>query len=462
MTIRTRIALVSATAVAVAVVLISVGTFAGARRQLMAQVDESLLARAAVIDELRPGALLAVLGIERGGALRRGIVPPRPGDFDTSYYQAIFPDGRVVDVGDDDLVLPAPDHDGRAPAIRSEWVDGVHLRIVTTVRDRGEMTIQVARPLTEVQVARPLTEVDAVLGRLAVLLLIGGFAGVALAAGLGLLVASRAVKPISGLAMTIGDIADGRTFSDRVEVVGDDEVAELSREFNLLLDELETSREEQVRLVRDAGHELRTPLTALRTNLEVLQRHEVEPDERSAMLAAAHAEVEELAALVTEIVDLATDRYEEEPVGPVDLSAVAASVSVRFGERRGRDVTVTTDGSVVMGKSNALERAMSNIVGNADKFSPPRMPVDLEVADGTVTVRDEGPGFDNRDLPHLFERFYRSDAARSQPGSGLGLSIVRQIVDDHGGEVFARNRPAGGAEVGFSIPTAKGTAGSER
>jgi len=383
MTIRRRIALVSATAVAVAVVLISVGTFAGARRQLMTQVDESLLARAAVIDELRPGALLAVLGIERGGALRRGIVPPRPGDFDTSYYQAIFPDGRVVDVGDDDLVLPAPDHDGRAPAIRSEWVDGVHLRIVTTVRDRGEMTIQVARPLTEV---------DAVLGRLAVLLLIGGFAGVALAAGLGLLVASRAVKPISGLAATIGDIADGRTFSDRVEVVGDDEVAELSREFNLLLDELETSREEQVRLVRDAGHELRTPLTALRTNLEVLQRHEVEPEERSAMLAAAHAEVEELAALVTEVVDLATDRYEEEPVGPVDLSAVAASVSVRFGERRGRDVTVSADGSVVMGKPNALGRAMSNIVGNADKFSPPRMPVDLEVADGTVTVRDEGPG----------------------------------------------------------------------
>jgi two-component system sensor histidine kinase MprB len=111
-----------------------------------------------------------------------------------------------------------------------------------------------------------------------------------------------------------------------------------------------------------------------------------------------------------------------------------------------------------MGKPNALERAMSNIVGNADKFAPPDSPVVLEVANGTVTVRDEGPGFDKGDLPHVFERFYRSDAARSQPGSGLGLSIVKQIVDDHGGEVFARNRPTGGAEVGFSIPKSEGTA----
>lgn len=452
MTIRGRIALVSATAVAVAVVLISVGTFVGARRQLMAQVDESLLARAAVVDELRSGVLLGIRGSERPDALRRGIVAPRPGDFDTSYLQVIFRDGRVVNVGDDDLVLPAPDLDdldGREPTIRSDRVDGVHLRIVTTVRTQGELIVQIARPLTEV---------DAVLGRLAVLLLIGGIVGVAVAAGLGLLVARQAVKPISGLAATIGGIADGRAFSERVEVVGDDEVAELSREFNLLLDELESSKEEQVRLVRDAGHELRTPLTALRTNLEVLQRHEVEPEERSAMLAAAHAEVEELAALVTEVVDLATDRYEEEPVGQVDLSQVAEAIATRFGERRGRDVTVKADGSVVMGKPNAIERAVSNIVGNADKFAPTDTPVVLEIASGVVTVRDEGPGFDTGDLPHVFERFYRSDAARSQPGSGLGLSIVRQIVDDHGGEVFARNSTTGGAEVGFSIPTSEETA----
>ncbi|MFV1969916.1 MAG: ATP-binding protein [Acidimicrobiia bacterium] len=445
MTIRRRIALVSATAVAVAVILISVGTFAGARRQLMTQVDESLLARAVVIDELRPGALLALLGIERTETSSGRIVPPRPGDFDTSYYQVIFTKGRVLNVGDDDLVLPRPqrgDLDRSRPTIRSEWVDDVHLRIATTIRSEGEVIVQIARPLTEV---------DAVLGRLAVLLLTGGVVGVALAGGLGLVVASQAVKPISSLTATIGDIADSQAFSERVDVVGNDEVAELSKEFNLLLAELESSKEEQVRLVRDAGHELRTPLTALRTNLEVLQRHEVEPEERSAMLAAAHAEVEELAALVTEVVDLATDRYEEETIASVDLSEVAASVAERFGRRRGREVTVMADDSVVMGKQNALERAMSNIIGNADKFSPPDASVVLEITNGTVTVRDEGPGFDGHDLPYVFERFYRSDTARSEPGSGLGLSIVKQIVDDHDGEVFARNRPTGGAEVGFRL-----------
>jgi two-component system sensor histidine kinase MprB len=169
------------------------------------------------------------------------------------------------------------------------------------------------------------------------------------------------------------------------------------------------------------------------------------------MLAAAHAEVEELSALVTEVVDLATDRYEEEPVGLVDLSELATSAAERLGRRRGREITVIADDSVVMGKRNAIERAVSNIIGNADKFSPPDAPVVLEIADGTVTVRDEGPGFDSHDLPHVFERFYRSDGARSRPGSGLGLSIVKQIVDDHGGEVFAKNRTNGGAEVGFRL-----------
>jgi two-component system sensor histidine kinase MprB len=90
-------------------------------------------------------------------------------------------------------------------------------------------------------------------------------------------------------------------------------------------------------------------------------------------------------------------------------------------------------------------------VGNADKFSAPDGRISVDVAAGTVTVSDDGPGFDAQDLPYVFERFYRSDAARSEPGSGLGLSIVKQIVDDHDGEVFARNNDVGGAAVGFVL-----------
>lgn len=446
MTIRRRITLVSATAVGVAVILIALGTFFGARRQVIMQVDESLLERAELVEELPPGVFLSILGVTRVDSPRDRIVPPRPGDFDSSYYQVIFRGGRVVDIGADELVLPTPEADDLVAGqttLRSEWVDDVHLRIATIVQSRGEVVVQIARPLTEV---------DALLGRLALLLLVGGLVGVGLAAGLGLVVARQAVKPIDALKTRIGEIAEDQSFDERVEVSGNDEVAELSREFNLLLDELESSKEQQVRLVRDAGHELRTPLTALRTNIEVLQRHEMEPSEREATLSAAHAEIEELGLLVAEVVDLATYRYEEEAVGPVALADVAAGVAERFSERRGRAVTVGADGSTVIGKRMALERALSNIVGNADKFSPEDGTVSIKVVKGTVTVTDSGQGFDPEDVQHVFERFYRSDSARSEPGSGLGLSIVKQIIDDHGGDVFARNGAVGGAEVGFSVP----------
>jgi two-component system sensor histidine kinase MprB len=445
MSIRRRIALVSAAAVAIAVVLISIITFVGARRQVLSPIDDSLLARADVVERLRPEALFAVFGIERVDARRERIVPPGVGDFDASYYQVIFANGPVVNAGEVDLILPEPTGDdlNRAePTLRSEWVDDVHLRIVTVMRNNGDVVLQIGRPLTEA---------DTALARLAVLLMVGGLIGVALAGGLGLLVAKQAVKPIDELTVAVGNIAETQAFSDRVEVVGDDEVAGLSREFNLLLDELESSQQEQARLVRDAGHELRTPLTALRTNLDVLRRHEVEPTERAEILAAANTEVEELALLVAEVVDLATDRYDEESVGSINLGDMAEIVIARLNSRTGREVELISDGSVVPGKRRALERALSNIVGNADKFTPTDASISVTVSEGGVTVSDDGTGFDARDLPYVFERFYRSDAARSTPGSGLGLSIVKQIIADHDGEVFARNGVEGGAEVGFVL-----------
>lgn len=171
------------------------------------------------------------------------------------------------------------------------------------------------------------------------------------------------------------------------------------------------------------------------------------------MLRAAHAEVEELSDLVSEIVDVATDRYEEEPTTEVALDEVVGRVVDRISRRTDRRIDITSDGSTVEGKPDALERAVTNIVANAHLWSPDGGTVAIVIADGGITVRDEGPGFANHDLPHVFERFYRSDRARTTPGSGLGLSIVDQIVADHGGEVFARNRTDGaGAEVGFRIP----------
>ena len=204
--------------------------------------------------------------------------------------------------------------------------------------------------------------------------------------------------------------------------------------------------------MRNAGHELRTPLTALRTNLEVLQRHDVPDDERASMIDAAHSEVAELSALVAEVVGLATERYEEEPQTEFRLGDVVVEIADRSARRNGRVVDIDDDGSTVYAKRAAIERAISNIVANADKWSPIDEHVVVRIADREVAVTDAGPGIDAADVEHVFERFYRSAEARSMPGSGLGLSIVAQIVEDHGGTVFARDRDDGsGAVVGFKL-----------
>lgn len=445
MTIRRRIALVAAAAVAVTVVLVSVGIFFAAQRQIMVPIDDSLLSRASIIESVRPGTLPPAF--REDFVKREGIFGQRRGDFDSTYYQVILPGGGTINAGADNVILPVPaagEVSTEEPTLRSVWVDDLHLRVVTVYQPDAELFIQLARPLTEA---------DETLRRLAIMLVVTGLAGVAIAGGLGLLVARSALKPVDDLRSSLADIATSKSLGERVDVSSGDEIADLGHAFNELLDEIEAARDDQVRLVRDAGHELRTPLTALRTNIEILQRHEVDEADRREMLAAAQAEVEELSMLVTEVVDLATDRYEEEPTSEVVLGELVAAVAERLERRNGRVLHVEDDGSKVLGKAAALDRAITNIVTNADKWSPGDDPIEITIARGCVSVTDTGPGFKPEDIDHVFERFYRSTEARSTPGSGLGLSIVKQVAKDHGGEVFARNRSDGpGAIVGICLP----------
>jgi two-component system sensor histidine kinase MprB len=444
-TIRRRIALVSAGAVAVTVVVVSILAFVGANRQIMNEIDESLLSRAQIIENVPVGVIPP--GFNDFATGQGGNVRPGRADFDSTFYQVILPDGTTVNAGVEGVVLPSPDAedvDRSEPSLRTVRIDDLSLRVVTVYHGETGAIVQLARPLTEAR---------ATLTGFAAVLAVGSALGIAVAAGLGLLVARSALKPIDELRGSITDIASSASLSDRVNVTGSDEIAEVAVAFNELLAEIEASKNDQVRLVRDAGHELRTPLTALRTNLEILQRHDVSPDERATMIDAAHSEVAELSALVAEVVDLATDRYEEESATEVRLSEVAEEIVERARRRNGREVTIDDDGSVVTVKRDAIERAISNIVVNADKWSPEGELILVEIESGGVTVTDSGPGFDERDVDHVFERFYRSSEARSMPGSGLGLSIVAQIIDDHGGTVFARNRSDGpGAVVGFKLP----------
>ena len=214
------------------------------------------------------------------------------------------------------------------------------------------------------------------------------------------------------------------------------------------------SQEQQRRLVSDASHEMRTPLTSLRSNLELIGQIERLPAaERREVVADVLEDVDELSSLLGELVDLASDLGATEPEEVVRLGDLARVVAARTLRRSERPVTVDDVAAIeVVGRPRQLERAISNLVDNAVKYSDPATPIDITVEETTVTVRDRGRGVPEADLVRVFDRFYRAVDVRTQPGSGLGLSIVDEIVRSHGGRVFARNRDGGGVEVGFTLP----------
>jgi two-component system sensor histidine kinase MprB len=441
--LRTRIVLVAAVAVAVAVILVSAAAFLLARRELRAEIDESLIERALVIQSLA-GDPRGIVGSD--GPLRPplGILGGRGPSFDTVYYQVALPTGEVlIPEGQSSLPLVEGDVAQHQALLSDENVDGVHMRMITFVSD----------PLGLVQMARPLTEVDATLAGLAIALSFIGLIGVLLAAGAGVLVARSALKPIDELAEAAEHVAETQDLAARIEVGPNDEVGRLARNFNAMLSALEESRAQQQRLVRDAGHELRTPLTALRTNIELLGRTKnLSDDQRLELITAAEAEVKDLSILVGEVVDLASDRYTEEPIVELFLDDIVGQSVERASRRTTVEIEVASERSPVHGRSVALARAVDNLLDNALKWGSESEQIEVAVSGGRVSVRDHGPGIEEADRDHVFDRFYRSPSARSMPGSGLGLSIVKQIVEAHGGTVFVETPDDGGAVVGFEIP----------
>jgi len=256
----------------------------------------------------------------------------------------------------------------------------------------------------------------------------------------------RATKPLVQLTDAAEEVASTGRLDVEVPEAGKDEPGRLARAFATMLAALGQSRDQQQQLVQDAGHELRTPLTSLRTNVETLQRYPDLPVEtRDVILSDLQSETRELGALVDELVQLATDTWDDEPEESVSLDLIAERVAERTRRRTGRVVELDVQSAVMIGRPRELTRAIGNLVDNAAKFSHDPTPVEVMVRPGIVVVRDHGPGINAEDQPHLFDRFYRAADARSKPGSGLGLAIVDQIVRAHGGTVTAANAPDGGA-----------------
>ncbi len=270
-------------------------------------------------------------------------------------------------------------------------------------------------------------------------------------------VATNGLRPVRRLTGAVETIARTERL-EPITVEGDDEVARLATAFNQMLQALDHSRARQRQLVADAGHELRTPLTSLRTNIELLGQADgggadLPPGAREELLDDVSAQIEELSQLVGDLVELARDEPLPTVVETIDL-AESVDHAVERVRRRAPSLSFEVDVSpwVVRGEAGTLERAVTNLLDNAAKWSPPGGTVRVSLAQGVLTVDDEGPGIAEQDLPHVFDRFYRSEESRAMPGSGLGLSIVAQAAERHAGRVHAERSPYGGARLVLVLP----------
>jgi two-component system sensor histidine kinase MprB len=441
-TLRTRIAAIAGLAVAVTVLAAAVTVYLAVRSNVRGEVERALDIRAATLGRDDGPGPRGPRGVGRGfGA------PPPPVRFGGAegYVQLVGGDGDVR-APPGSALLPVSDatrsiaREGVGRRVEDPTVDGTHLMILT----RG------AGPFGAVQIARPLSEADRVLDRVLVALILVGLAGVGIAVLLGAFVARTALGPIERFTRRTEELAGERRIAERIEVQGDDELARLARSFNATLDELEQSVDSQRRLVADASHELRTPISSLRANVQTLEdAHRLPPEEAQALRADIVAELDELTALVGDVVELAREDRPGTALDDVRVDELVQAAAERTGRRAGKTVhlRVSTEPTLVRGEPERIARAIANLLVNARTWSPEGGTVDVVLHDGTLVVRDQGPGFAEEDLPHVFERFYRAKAARGIAGSGLGLAIVRQAAEAHGGSVEAGNAPGGGAEL---------------
>jgi two-component system OmpR family sensor kinase len=305
-----------------------------------------------------------------------------------------------------------------------------------------------------IQYARPIKDVEATVDRLRFFLILGVLVGGGLALLAGVIIARRAMSPITALTSAASAIADTRDPSRRVPVPAtEDEVAELATTLQTMLDALESSRAEtesalhrQRQFVADASHELRTPLTSILANLELLT--EVLDGEHGEAASSALRSSRRMRRLVGDLLLLArADAKRQQPRDPIDLSRVLVEVAAELGPvADGHHLTVDADDAVVDGARDELYRMTLNLVENAIRHTPEgthiRAVVRADNGDVVLTVQDDGPGVAPELRERVFERFVRGAGDRGS-SSGLGLSIVRAVAESHGGSVVLENANPG-------------------
>jgi len=437
--LASRVAVLTTLAIGASIAIMALTAFVVMRQQMMSSLDQSLLNRAHKASAV---TTLSTLTASGAPAWMLGAA-----DVRILYVSA---DGRPTGYDIPDFTLGRPEYDvvtgARESAVRTLVTEqNERFRVATVQAGSGQALI----------LAQPLAANDRTLDKLSGVLFVFGALGVLAALLVGWLVARNGLRPVRRLTSSVERITVTEDLTP-LRVEGDDEIARLATAFNEMLLALGASRDRQRQLVADASHELRTPLTSLRTNLDLLRQAEgntaLPPQARLELLDDVRAQIEELSALVGDLVELARDEPMTQVVGEVDLADVVERAVARVRRRaQGIHFDVSLDPWPVVGDANSLERAVTNLLDNAAKWSPSEGTVTVRLGDGELTVDDEGPGIDEADRPHIFDRFYRSEESRAMPGSGLGLAIVRQVIDRHGGQISVGGAPSGGARMSLRL-----------
>ena len=439
MSFRARVAVLVALVVAIAVACVAGSFLYLARGQAVESIDSKLRLRASAVIQLS----------EKFGRLR---------EFDRRMFGDYSPDVVLLQVFDDISLIwacyvePLPILPENLLVAQRKISSRISTTEIAGYRMRV-LTLPLRTPGRAAMVARPMDEVDAQLAglwRMSIQIFVIGVAGSGL---IGFVVAGRVVRPVRRLTEAATRVAETQNVDQPIDIKRDDEFGQLASSFNEMLGALSISREQQHRLVTDASHELRTPITSLRTNLEYMQRNSsIEEDERRLILDDVLFELDELTGLVTELVDLATDQHHMGEAECIELDELVDAVVQRHRRRTSYNIVYTATSSQIIAAPALVERAVSNMVDNALKWNPPDSSVQVRVENGSVIVSDNGPGIPVEEHEQVFERFYRTEGARSLPGSGLGLSIVRHVAESFGGQARIIDDGQPGTTIELSFP----------
>ncbi len=324
---------------------------------------------------------------------------------------------------------------------RNVTIDDRHYRVLTAPLANGDPSAGA------VQLSRDTTEANNLLTELRWRLTAITITVIATAAALGWAIARRLAKPLEHLRNAAAAVAETKTFDSQLPTDASGEVGEVTTSFNTMLAELDESRRRQHQLVQDANHELRTPLATLSANLELLDRTPPDSPERASILHEARTELSELTNLTEQLTATASIQYNPSARTTTTLEHIANTAIDQFRATSERQVdTDIRDPATITAAPDVLTRAVFNLLTNADKHAPSGTPIQVTIDNATLVVRDHGPGIAADDLPHIFEPFYRAASARTLPGSGLGLALVKQILDDHQATITPTNHPEGGAQ----------------